>query len=120
MRNIIPAKNFSMVIKLTTAEMYRYSYSNRIGKKGMNKERWEKILKSSGRCYRALLENLCCSSSADLKHLKKLGIAKNGSSGETILEAIPSKRFYLPNLKAIKTFKDVRRIKEDDKIWLSM
>ena len=86
----------------------------------MNKERWEKILKSSGRCYRAILENVCCSSSTDLKHLKKLGIVKNGSRGETILETNPSKRFYLPNLNAIKTFKDVSRMKEDDKIWLSM
>ena len=86
----------------------------------MNKERWENLLKSSGRCYRALLENLCCSSSTDLKHLKKLGIVKNCSNGEQFIETNPSKRFYLPNLNAIKTFKDVRRMKEDDKIWLSM
>ena len=86
----------------------------------MTKGKWENILKISGRCYGSVLENLCCSSSRDLPHLKRLGVLKNNSHGKAVLQSTPSKRFHLPNLNAIKSFEDIRRLKKEDRIWLSM
>ena len=82
----------------------------------MKKSKWEELLKFSGRYYRALLENLCCSSSRDLLHLKRIGILKNNSHGKAVLETNPSNRFHLPNLNAIQAFEDIRRLKKDDKV----
>ena len=82
----------------------------------MSHRKWKDLTeRSEGPCYHELLNSLCCTSSNDILHLRRVGVVKDMPQGGSTIESSREVRFKLPKIHSDTVF-----AAKHSQLWLNV